>query len=100
LNANWTFSFILKNIYCKGFFGFKVQGSGFRVQGSGYRVPGSRFRVPGAGFRVQGSGYRVPGAGFKVQALALPPDKKTAGQIEKETDKHRSSNIEKCILLI
>jgi hypothetical protein len=46
----------------------------------------SGFRVLGSGFRVLGSG--VPG--FRVQGSAPPPAKKTAGQIERETDVRRS----------
>jgi hypothetical protein len=57
-------------------------GVGSEVQGSGLR--GSRFRVPFFALRAtQGK-----------QGSAQPPAKKTAGQIEKETQKKRISNIE------
>jgi hypothetical protein len=37
---------------------------------------------------------KLSGCGFSVQGSAQPPAKKTAGQIEKETDERRTSNIE------
>jgi hypothetical protein len=33
--------------------------------------------------------------GFRCQVSALPPARKTAGQIEKETNERRTSNIER-----
>jgi hypothetical protein len=33
--------------------------------------------------------------GFRCRVSAQPPAKKTAGQIEKETDERRTSNIER-----
>jgi hypothetical protein len=62
----------------------------------------------GSGFRVQGfrgSGFR--GSGFRVQRFWVQPRRrqKTSGQIEKETDERRTSNVQhrtsnECILSI
>jgi hypothetical protein len=68
------------------------RGSGFKgseVQGS--KVPGSK--VQGSGFK--GSGFRVQR--FRVLGSALPA-KKTAGQIDKETNEHRTSNVQHRIM--
>jgi hypothetical protein len=53
-------------------------------------VSGSRFKVQGS--KVQGSGFK--GSKFRVQGSAPPPAKKTAGQIEKETNEHRTLNVQ------
>jgi hypothetical protein len=81
----------------------EVRGSGFR--GSGLEVRGQKSEVRGPGVqRFRGSEFR----GSRVQRFkgsAAPPAKKTAGLIEKETDEHRTSNIQhrtsnECILSI
>jgi hypothetical protein len=82
--------FDVQSFGCTDQLKFHTRGSGFR----GSKVQGTRFRVQR--FKVQGSGFRVPFFALRAtqgkQGSAQPPAKKTAGQIEKETQKKRISN--------